>query len=106
MSRREIVGCDRCKKEAETPDEQRALDLHDVILGTSRRFVGQYETSRVPAYAAHTEWQKVWCLTCRKETGLAVVEEKRYSTPPAEVPELEAMVREIIRQEIRAATGA
>jgi len=98
--KREIVVCDRCKKTAESPEERKALDLHEVILGTSRRYRSQYETGGVQTYAETPEWNKDWCLACRIETGLAVVMERKNGDNPVAVPTLEDMVREIVRDEL------
>ena len=97
--KREIAVCDRCGKEAETPDEMKELDLHSVILGTERRF-NSYNSTKIPTYAAHALWDKDWCLECRKITGLVVVQNQKYDTPAASVPSLEDMIREIVRSEI------
>lgn len=99
MSKREIVKCDRCGKEAETLEDRKALDLHEVILGTSRRSLSVYDRNSVSTYAAHAEWSKDWCVGCRIETGLAVVEKQQHKTPLTQVPTLEDMIREIVRQE-------
>lgn len=96
---RTIHICDRCKKQAETKEELDALALHRVILGTD---VFYYSHNRDGEVAKpHPRWEQQWCLACRKETGLHVVMEKKYNTPEAEVPTLESMVREIVRQEIQ-----
>ena len=97
--RREIFVCDRCGKEAEGAEDVQKLDLHEVILGTRRQFTGQGELP-MPVYELHAAWRKQWCLECRKTTGIAVVMAKEYKTPISEVPNLEDMIREIVRQEL------
>jgi hypothetical protein len=97
--KREIFVCDRCGNSAEEPGAVRALDLHEVIIGTRRHWSGQGELP-MPTTALHASWDKQWCLECRKATGLAVVMEKDYKTPMAEVPSFEDMIREIVRQEL------
>jgi hypothetical protein len=98
--KREIVVCDRCGKDAESEADKKALDLHSVILGTKLRYASSYERNVVPTYAEHASWEKEWCIECRKKTGLAVVMEAKRNDPATQVPTLEEMIREIVRQEI------
>jgi len=96
--KREIAVCDRCGKSAETPEEKKTLDLHKVILGTQKTY-NYFGGEKL--YADHANWEKDWCLECRKATGLAVVMEKAGNNLPKEqVPTLEDMIREIVRQEL------
>lgn len=96
MSERKIVGCDRCKKEAEKSEDIKALDLSNVILTVGE--YSSYGSSRSPSW---TEWCKKWCAACRTEFKLIVPEKVSWKEPPPVT--LEDAIREVMREEIQAA---
>jgi hypothetical protein len=94
----EIYECDKCHKKATTADEIKLLDLGSIHVGFERQYRsgGEYDV-----YAAHQMWSKELCRACRAEIGC--LESKVRSEAKAEtnnIPTLEDMVREIVRQEI------
>ncbi len=97
--RREIWVCDRCQASAETKEEINELGLGDVVLGFER--VGHYGIFPSSVYAPNQKWRKSWCRKCRTELG--ILEEKiKQCTPPEEVPSIESVIREIVREELSA----
>lgn len=94
----EIYECDRCHKKAITAEERKLLDLGTISVGFERQYRGGVGYD---VYAAHQMWSKEMCRACRAEIGC--LESKVRAESEAEsnnVPTLEDMVREIVRQEI------
>lgn len=93
----EIYECDRCRKKATTKEERELLGLGDIHLG----FRVDYACS-CSVWAATSAWHKQWCRACRAELGCQEekISDRKNPTPDNQVPSLEDMVREIVRQEI------
>lgn len=101
MARKEVHECDKCHKQATTTEEKELLGIGEVIVGFSLHHVGYGSLSRVEPYRAHQKWSKDLCRACRAEIGC--LEEKIKEKDRANdnnVPTLEDMVREIVRQEL------
>ncbi len=86
--------CDRCGAE----DTTNKINLDRVGV-----FVGHYERSYTFGLEPKVELTQEWCLDCRIKTGLTPAP---TSQPPAEVSPvtLEDMIREMMREEIQAAS--
>lgn len=93
----EIHECDRCHKKATTPEEKEKLALGSIKLGFETAY---YSTSQlISIYVPNQKWEREWCRACRTELG--ILEDKvKHDTPAENIPSLEDMVREIVRQEI------
>ena len=94
---RTIHVCDRCGKSAESKEATEKLGLGDICLGFNiHSSYGYGSSSKV--YAANQTWRKSWCRACRKELG--ILEKEIRKNKEIQVPSLEDMVREIVREEI------
>lgn len=89
--RKTILTCDRCKKEVET--------LFEVAAGIKR---DQYSTYGGRGITINSPFYGEWCQKCCTEVGF-----NDYRQPPRtkeEIqPTLEALIREIIQEELEAA---
>jgi len=95
--KREILVCDRCNTSAETVEERKELALASVHVGFNLHY-GSY--SGVRGYPGHALWAREWCHKCRLELGIAGTPNEVSGKPGDEVPSLEDMIREIVRQEM------
>jgi hypothetical protein len=95
-----IYKCDRCGAESVNKDE---LKIEGIAVGIK----GYNYTSNRYEVIDPICREKDMCLKCRKELGFAEPKiEKDGSVNLAQYPTLEEMLREIMREEIEAATGA
>jgi len=100
MGKTEIYECDRCHKKATTKAEQEILALGTITVGFDVSYPS-YSYSYPTVRARHQVWKQELCMACRAEIGC--LEDKIREADKADnanVPSLEDMVREIVRQEI------
>ncbi len=90
--------CDRCGAES---TDRYELDIQSVVVGIMNYDYGSND------YRVFDRLNrgKDMCRKCREEFGLAPTERKK-DEPEKTYPTLEEMFREIMREEIQAATGA
>ena len=94
---RSISVCDRCGCEAETKEEKEKQQLAEIHLGFNV-IHGYYSSGSVKA--AHNLWSKSWCLECRKKLGVVQKKIQQARQEKSDnIPSLEDMVREIVREE-------
>jgi hypothetical protein len=100
MANRQIIGCDRCKREAEGDEAKKLLGLTKIVVGRE----AQYSYGSTTVYGGAPKWTGEWCLACCKEVGvdkiLAPRKVEGAEAQAAAAPSLEEMIREIVRQEI------
>jgi hypothetical protein len=95
--KREILVCDRCKTQAETPEEKETLGLGQIVIGFEIQYSGAYNSRKV--WAANQQWSRDWCRECRAEVGILENENKRPIVSET-APSLEDMIRDIVREEL------
>jgi hypothetical protein len=98
--KREILICDRCHASAETESEKKELALGDIAVGFGTTY-HSYPFQGSKVYPGHSVWNAQWCHKCRLELGIAGTPSEVFKKPEAEVPSLEDMVREIVREEVQ-----
>ena len=94
----EIYECDRCHKKATTKEECDLLALGTIHVGFEKHYSGNGDYN---VWSSHAIWSKELCRACRAEIGC--LEEKIKEAAKkgtTNIPSLEDMVREIVRQEL------
>ena len=102
MARDEVAVCDRCGDEARGEAEVKEFGLMRIVVGREQTY-STYTGIKVNPASMH--WEGEWCRACCAEVGVdkilnPYVTPEVKDEPKKEVPSLEEMVREIVREEV------
>ena len=90
----EIYQCDRCKKESKNSKD---LELQKLVFGKEHHYFGGTEI-----WPFLPEYRVDWCLNCCKELGMTVAYNPRdRKDDDPKPPNMEDLIRDIVREEIR-----
>lgn len=96
MSKETTYKCDRC---GATSTDQKELGLCGVAVGMRTKTYGSYE-SGFRLDSQRDDLSADWCRRCCEAVGFCDTKEKAEVSGEPDIPSLEDLVREIVREEM------